>query len=207
MVRLYDAVRGDMEGSTMTGIAALGIAVVYLLILVAGAVVALLVLVWLFGDAPGVSARTGHRRAGVRPAPTVSGREARPRPRLRAGPTARWMRPPETTRAGSPDQDPDPFDAEPLAKPRSSRPARGRADGAREHVRGILEGQPGAPPTRHEPAPDGGAQRGGGARRRGTFDRPRVRRARARCRKQKGEAAPPRGCPRFTVTSVTTVTS
>ena len=40
------------------GIAALGIAIVYLLVLVA--VGALWVLVWLFGEAPGEGARTGH---------------------------------------------------------------------------------------------------------------------------------------------------
>ena len=41
-------------------IAALGIAMGYLIVIVAGAVVALLVLVWLFGDAPGESTGTGH---------------------------------------------------------------------------------------------------------------------------------------------------
>ena len=46
------------------GIAGLGIAVVYLLILLAGAVGALWVLVWLFGEAPGEGARTGHETAG-----------------------------------------------------------------------------------------------------------------------------------------------
>lgn len=39
-------------------VAALGIAVVYLLLLLAGATAALLVLVWLFRDAPGVDGRT-----------------------------------------------------------------------------------------------------------------------------------------------------
>ena len=38
-------------------IAALGIAVVYLLLLLTGAIAALLVLVWLFRDAPGVDRR------------------------------------------------------------------------------------------------------------------------------------------------------
>ena len=47
-----------MEGSVKLGIAALGIAIVYLLVLVAGAVGALWVLVWLFGEAPGEGART-----------------------------------------------------------------------------------------------------------------------------------------------------
>lgn len=41
-------------------IATLGIAVVYLLIVVAGAVGALLVLIWLFGETSEVTARTGH---------------------------------------------------------------------------------------------------------------------------------------------------
>lgn len=44
----------DAEGSTT-----LGIALGYLLVLAAGAVVALLALVWLFGDAPGEGTRTG----------------------------------------------------------------------------------------------------------------------------------------------------
>jgi hypothetical protein len=42
------------------GIAALGIAIVYLIVIAAGAVLALLALVWLFGEAPGESAGTGH---------------------------------------------------------------------------------------------------------------------------------------------------
>ncbi len=46
------------------GIAGLGIAVVYLLVLLAGGVGALWVLVWLFGEAPGEGARTGHETAG-----------------------------------------------------------------------------------------------------------------------------------------------
>jgi len=46
------------------GIAALGIAIVYLLILVVGAVGALWVLVWLFGEAPGEGARTGREPVG-----------------------------------------------------------------------------------------------------------------------------------------------
>jgi hypothetical protein len=44
-------------------IATLGIAVVYLLIVVAGAIGALLVLIWLFGETSGVTARTGHETA------------------------------------------------------------------------------------------------------------------------------------------------
>jgi hypothetical protein len=44
-------------------IAALGIAVVYLLIVVAGAIGALLVLIWLFGETSSVTARTGHETA------------------------------------------------------------------------------------------------------------------------------------------------
>ena len=49
------------------GIAGLGIAVVYLLILVAGALGALLVLVWLFGEAPGEGTRIGHETTGGSP--------------------------------------------------------------------------------------------------------------------------------------------
>jgi hypothetical protein len=45
------------------GIAGLGIAIVYLLILVAGAVGALWVLVWLFGEAPEEGTRAGHHEA------------------------------------------------------------------------------------------------------------------------------------------------
>lgn len=41
-------------------IATLGIAVVYLLVVVAGAVGALLVLIWLFGETSEVTARTGY---------------------------------------------------------------------------------------------------------------------------------------------------
>ncbi len=46
------------------GIAALGIALAYLLAVAAGAVGALLVLVRLFGEAPGGGARTGHEPVG-----------------------------------------------------------------------------------------------------------------------------------------------
>lgn len=64
MVGLYDAVKGrDTEGGAELGIAALGIAMVYLLVLVAVAVGALLVLVWLFGDAPGGGTGTGREEA------------------------------------------------------------------------------------------------------------------------------------------------
>jgi hypothetical protein len=49
------------------GIAGLGIAIVYLLILVAGAVGALWVLVWLFGEAPGEDTRTGREAVGGSP--------------------------------------------------------------------------------------------------------------------------------------------
>lgn len=41
-------------------IATLGIAVVYLLILVAGAIGALLVLIWLFGETSDVTTKAGH---------------------------------------------------------------------------------------------------------------------------------------------------
>lgn len=46
------------------GIAALGIAIVYLLVLVAVGVGALWVVVWLFGEAPGEGARTGLETVG-----------------------------------------------------------------------------------------------------------------------------------------------
>ena len=46
------------------GIAGLGIAVVYLLVLLAGGVGALWVLVWLFGEAPGEGARSGREAVG-----------------------------------------------------------------------------------------------------------------------------------------------
>ena len=49
------------------GIAGLGIAIVYLLILVAGAVGALCVMVWLFGEAPGEGTRTGREAVGGSP--------------------------------------------------------------------------------------------------------------------------------------------
>jgi hypothetical protein len=49
------------------GIAGLGIAIVYLLILVAVAVGALLVVVWLFGEAPGEGTRTGRETMGGSP--------------------------------------------------------------------------------------------------------------------------------------------
>jgi hypothetical protein len=46
------------------GIATLGIAIVYLLVLVAVAVGALWVLVWHFAEAPGEGARTGRETLG-----------------------------------------------------------------------------------------------------------------------------------------------
>ena len=49
------------------GIAALGIAVVYLIILLAVAVGALWVLIWLFGEAPGEATRTGREAVGCSP--------------------------------------------------------------------------------------------------------------------------------------------
>ena len=45
-------------------IAALGIAIVYLLAVAAGAIGALLVVVWLFGEAPGEGTRTGCEAVG-----------------------------------------------------------------------------------------------------------------------------------------------
>lgn len=50
----------DKEGSATLGIAALGIAMVYLFAVVAGFIGALLALVWLFGEAPGEGTRSGH---------------------------------------------------------------------------------------------------------------------------------------------------
>ena len=52
------------EGSAEWGIVALGIAVVYLLVLVAVGVGALWGMVWLFGEAPGECARTGLETVG-----------------------------------------------------------------------------------------------------------------------------------------------
>jgi hypothetical protein len=54
----------DTKGSATMGIAALGIAVVYLIILLAVAVGALWVLIWLFGEAPGEATRTGREAVG-----------------------------------------------------------------------------------------------------------------------------------------------
>ncbi len=54
----------DKEGSATLGIAALGIAMVYLFAVVAGFIGALLALVWLFGEAPGEGTRTGREAVG-----------------------------------------------------------------------------------------------------------------------------------------------
>jgi hypothetical protein len=48
----------DRKGGTTLSITALGIAVAYLLIIVAGALGALLAMIWLFGDAPGRTTST-----------------------------------------------------------------------------------------------------------------------------------------------------
>jgi hypothetical protein len=60
------------------GIAALGIAIVYLLVLVAGAVGTLWVLVWLFGEAPGEGARTGRETVGSLRSADLFGAEGPP---------------------------------------------------------------------------------------------------------------------------------
>ncbi len=60
------------------GIAGLGIAIVYLLVLLAGAVGALWVLVWLFGEAPGEGAGTGRETVGSSPSADRSGAEGTP---------------------------------------------------------------------------------------------------------------------------------
>lgn len=58
--RLYDTVKiAILKGSATLSIAALGIAVAYLLLIIAGATGALSVLVWLFRDTPDVDRRTG----------------------------------------------------------------------------------------------------------------------------------------------------
>ncbi len=68
MVGLYDAVRVATRKEVQPlGIAGLGIAVVYLIVLLAGAVGALWVLVWLFGEAPGEGTRTGREAVGGSP--------------------------------------------------------------------------------------------------------------------------------------------
>jgi len=59
MVRIRYIKEPRQERSVTLSIAALGIAVAYLFILVAGATGALLVLIWLFRDTPDVDRRTG----------------------------------------------------------------------------------------------------------------------------------------------------
>ena len=66
------------------GIAGLGIAVVYLLVLLAVAVGALWVLVWLFGEAPGEGTRTGRETIGGSPSADRFG--ARGAPSASVGP-------------------------------------------------------------------------------------------------------------------------
>ena len=58
---LYDNKDGDTKGSTTLSIAAIGMAVAYLLLLLAGATGALSVLVWLFGEMPDQDRRTGRQ--------------------------------------------------------------------------------------------------------------------------------------------------
>ena len=50
---------GETKGDATLSIAALGIAVTYLLIIVAGAIGALLVMIWLFEDTLDATTRTG----------------------------------------------------------------------------------------------------------------------------------------------------
>ena len=60
------------------GIAALGIAIVYLLVLVVGAVGALYALVWLFGEAPSEGAKIGREAVGGSPSADRFGAEGPP---------------------------------------------------------------------------------------------------------------------------------
>ena len=86
----------DTEGSTTLEISALGMAVAYLLVLLAGALGVLWVLVWLFRDTPGALGGTGREGLdGSRSAPPASERGASPRPR--SSPNAPSTRPRETT--------------------------------------------------------------------------------------------------------------
>lgn len=52
----------DTKGSATLSIAALGMAVAYLLLVAAGAIGALLVLLWLFGDTPGTTEKIGREK-------------------------------------------------------------------------------------------------------------------------------------------------
>jgi len=59
----------DTKGDATLGIAALGMAVVYLLLVAVGAIGALLIVLWLFQDAPGKIEKIGREKiAGSRSA-------------------------------------------------------------------------------------------------------------------------------------------
>jgi hypothetical protein len=53
----------DTKGDATLGIAALGMAVVYLLLVAVGAIGALLIMLWLFQDAPGKIKKIGREKA------------------------------------------------------------------------------------------------------------------------------------------------
>jgi hypothetical protein len=112
------------------GIAALGIAIVYLLVLTAVGVGALWVLVWLFGEAPGEGARTGRETTGGSRSADRFGAGSTPSSFERSGPTVRRTRARETTGACGPDREPGLLGAKPFAEPRPTRTARGRTNGA-----------------------------------------------------------------------------
>ncbi len=84
----------------------MGIAIVYLLVLVAVAVGALWVLVWLFGEAPGENERTGHETAGSLRSADRFG--AGSTPSASVGPTVRRAGPRETTVSVVPIKSPTP---------------------------------------------------------------------------------------------------
>jgi hypothetical protein len=103
--RVYGTEDRVTKGSTTLEIAALGMAVAYLLVLLTVAVGALWVLVWLFRETPGALVRTGRESVdGARSALAASERGACPR--LRSSPNAPSTRPRETTSGRSLDQDP-----------------------------------------------------------------------------------------------------
>ena len=118
--------RSRPEGSAELGIVALGIAIVYLLAVAAGFTGALLVLVWLFGEAPGAGAGTGREEAvgGSRGAARlgVGGTTASPS----AGPDARRTRPRETARIWAHGRDPTVSESRP--RPNHGKAARHGAE-------------------------------------------------------------------------------
>lgn len=75
------------------GIAALGMAVAYLLLVAAGAVGSLLILLWLFRDAPGRTGKIEHKQTeGSR-----SARDRERRPRFRSSPSTGKAKPRKVT--------------------------------------------------------------------------------------------------------------